>query len=108
MTPTGLTLVYGQKEGNPTGQVQWGEDYRLSVFEEGTWRAVPIIIENAFWDGIAYGFAGDEDLEASISWEWLYGELPAGYYRLVKEFMDFRGTADFDTAKYWVEFKISE
>lgn len=108
VTPTGLTLVYGQKEGNPTGQVQWGEDYRLSVFEEGTWRAVPTIIENAFWDGIAYGFAGDEDLEASISWEWLYGELPAGTYRLEKEFMDFRKTADFDKAMYWVEFEISE
>ena len=31
VTPTGLTLVYGQKEGNPTGQVQWGEDYHMSV-----------------------------------------------------------------------------
>lgn len=108
VTPTGLTLVYGQKEGNPTGQILWGEDYRLLVQEDGTWKDVPMVVENAIWNGIAYGFAGDEDLEATISWEWLYGKLPAGTYRLEKEFMDFRGTADYDTAMYWVGFEIEE
>ena len=108
VTPTGLTLVYGQKEGNPTGQVQWGEDYHLSVLEEGTWKDVPSIIENAVWNGIGHGFAGDEDVEATISWEWLYGKLPAGTYRLEKVFMDWRGPGDYDEATYWVEFEISE
>ncbi len=108
VTPTGLMLVYGQKEGNPTGQVQWGEDYHLSVLEEGIWKDVPSIIENAVWLGIGHGFAGDGDVEAPISWEWLYGELPAGTYRLEKEFMDWRGPGDYDEATYWVEFKISE
>ena len=108
VTPTGLTLVYGQKEGNPTGQIQWGEDYHLSVLEEGTWKDVPFKIENAVWNGIGHGFAGDEDVEAAISWEWLYGKLPAGTYRLEKEFMDWRDPGDYDTATYWVEFKISE
>ncbi len=106
ITPTGLTLVYRQSEGNPTGQIQWGEDYCLSVLEEGMWKEVPTVIENAVWNMIAYGFAGDEDVEATVSWEWLYGKLPTGTYRLEKEFMDHRGPGDYDTAVYRVEFEI--
>ena len=108
VTPTGLTLVIKKNGGNPTGRIEWGEAYQLAVLENGTWKDVPTIIDNAVWDAIAYGFFENSDVELSVSWEWLYGQLPAGTYRLTKEFMDFRETADFDTAKYWVEFKISE
>ena len=108
VSPTGLTLVYGQTKGNPTGQIQWGDAYQLSVFEEGTWKDVPIIVKNAVWNAIAYGFGGDKDVESTVSWEWLYGKLPTGTYRLEKEVMDFRGTGDYDTAVYWVEFEITE
>jgi hypothetical protein len=108
VTPTGLTLVIKKNGGNPTGRIEWGEAYQLAVLENGTWKDVPKIIDNAVWDAIAYGFFENSDVELSVSWEWLYGQLPAGTYRLTKEFMDFRETADFDTAKYRVEFEITE
>ena len=41
-----------------------------------------------------------------IDWNWLYGELPAGKYRIGKEIMDFRGTGDYDTSIYFAEFEI--
>lgn len=106
VTPTGLTLVYRQTKGNPTGQLQWGEDYCLSVLEEGIWKEVPTVIENAIWHRMAYGFGGEKDVEATVSWEWLYGKLPTGTYRLENEFMDHRGPGDYDTAVYRVEFEI--
>lgn len=106
VTSTGLTLVYRQTEGNPTGQIQWGEDYCLSVLEEGLWREIPTVIEDAIWHRMAYGFGGDKEVEVTVSWEWLYGKLPAGTYRLEKEFMDSRGPGDYDTAVYRVEFEI--
>ncbi|MBE5930864.1 MAG: hypothetical protein E7268_07425 [Lachnospiraceae bacterium] len=108
VTPTGLTLVCTQEGGNPTGDLQCGEDYRLIALEDGVWKDVPTVLGNFIWDSLAYPIPKRQDRAFEISWEWLYGELPAGYYRLVKEFMDFRGTADFDTAKYWVEFEITE
>lgn len=36
----------------------------------------------------------------------LYGELPAGTYRIVKPISDFRGSGDYDTEECWVEFEI--
>ncbi len=106
VTPTGLTLVCTQEGGSPTGDLQCGEDYRLIVLENGTWKDVPTVLGNFIWDSLAYSIPKGQDREFEISWEWLYGKLPAGTYRLTKEFMDFRETADFDTAKYWVEFEI--
>ena len=36
----------------------------------------------------------------------LYMELPAGTYRLVKGFTDFRESGDYDNFAYWTEFEI--
>lgn len=108
VTPTGLTLVCTQKGGNPTGELTCGTDYHLIVLEDGGWKDVPTVIDEYAWDSLAYPISKGQDREFEISWEWLYGKLPAGTYRLTKEFMDFRETGDYDTAKYWVEFEITE
>lgn len=108
VTPTGLTLVCTQKGGNPTGELQCGTEYHLIVLEDGIWKDVPTIIEEYGWNSMAYLISEGQDTEFDISWEWLYGKLTAGTYRLTKGFMDFREAGDFDTAKYWVEFAITE
>ncbi len=108
VTPSGLILVCTKKGGNPTGRLMCGTDYRLLVSENGTWKNVPTVIENYGWDDLGYRISEEKATEFPISWEWLYGKLPAGTYRLAKEFMDHREAGDYDTATYWVEFKISE
>ncbi len=108
VTPTGLTLVCTQKGGNPTGELTCGTDYHLIVLKDGVWKDVPTVIEEYVWDSLAYPISKGQDREFEISWEWLYGKLPAGTYRLTKGFMDFRETGDYDTAVYWVEFEITE
>lgn len=108
VTPTGLTLVCTQSGGEPTGELQTGSDYKLITLKDGTWSDVPTIIENYGWTSEAYMIALGESRNFDITWEWLYGALPAGTYRLTKGFMDFRGTGDYDTAEYWTEFVIEE
>ena len=108
VTPTGLTLVCTQKGGNPTGELTCGTDYHLIVLEDGVWKDVPTVIEEYAWNSLAYHFPEGQDTEFDYTWEWLYGTLPAGTYRLTKGFMDFRETGDYDTAVYWVEFEITE
>ena len=44
--------------------------------------------------------------EMNINWEYAYGELKPGYYRLKKEFNDFREPGDFDKETYEVYFTI--
>lgn len=106
VTPTGLTLVCTKNGGNPTGLLRCGTDYRLIVLKDGTWKDVPTVIEEYGWNSLAYNFPEGQDTEFELSWEWLYGKLPAGTYRLTKGFMDFREAGDYDTAVYWVEFEI--
>ncbi len=106
VTPYGLTLVCTQSGGEPTGELQTGSDYNLIVLKDGTWQEVPTIIEDYGWTAEAYLIAKNDVREFEIKWEWLHGKLPAGTYRLVKSFMDFRETGNYDTFDYWVEFEI--
>lgn len=106
VTPSGLTLVCTQSGGEPSGDIMTGEDYYLTVWKKGHWRMVMPVIENYGWNSLAHWITKDTDTEFEIDWKWLYGELEPGTYRLVKEFMDFRKTADYDEAIYWVEFVI--
>lgn len=106
VTPSGLTLICTQSGGEPTGELMTGEDYYLTVWKKEHWRMVVPVIENYGWNSLAHWISKDADTEFEIDWKWLYGELEPGTYRLVKEFMDFRKTADYDKAAYWVEFVI--
>lgn len=108
VTPTGLTLVCAKEGGNPTGELMCGTDYRLLVFEDGMWKHVPTVIEEYGWDDMGYPVTDGKSREFELSWEWLYGKLPAGTYRLAKDFIDWRDSGDWDEATYWVEFEISE
>lgn len=108
VSSVGLTLVCNKNGGNPTGELNCGTDYRLIMLENGTWKDVPTVIEEYGWNSLAYHFPEGQDTEFDYNWEWLYGRLPAGTYRLTKGFMDFRGAGDYDTAMYWVEFEIEE
>ena len=64
--------------------------------------------------GQGQGFGGvitatvtmEGDTSWPVSWEWVYGALEPGVYRLTKSFMDFRDSGDYDTQTYSVEFAI--
>lgn len=105
VTESGLTLVCTQSGGELTGELQTGSDYKLIVLKEA-WEDVPTIIEDYGWTAEAYMIAKDDVTEFEIKWEWLYGKLPAGTYRLVKGFTDFRESGDYDNFAYWTEFEI--
>ena len=107
VTPTGLALVITQQGGSPTGQLQYGSDYTLEVRTGDTWQEVPDIVEGNFaWDDIAYLVTMDGQTEETVNWDWLFGPLSPGPYRLSKRVMDFRDTGDYDTQVYQVEFDI--
>ena len=111
VTLTGLTLVVKQEGGNPTGNIMTGEAYYLITLTDETWEMVeelplPEGVDGRGFNSLAYWIEKGETKEFAIDWEWIFGELPGGTYRIVKEFMDFRETGDYDTFDYWVEFEI--
>lgn len=109
VTPAGLKLVITQSGGEPTGELQTGIDYVLEQRSGDNWTAVESLMQESeiAWEAIAYLIPMDDTTEMDISWEWLYGTLPAGEYRLGKEIMDFRGPGDYDTQMYYVGFGIA-
>lgn len=108
VTSKGMTLVCSQSGGEITGELECGSDYSLLVNTNGVWNAVPYLVDEVAWTAEAYGLPLDGSIEFELKWERLYGKLPAGTYRIVKGFMDFRGPGDYDSATFHTEFGITE
>ena len=82
---------------NTNKDIQCGEDFCLEMQDEetGEWRGADTVIDDAAFDAIAYMIQKDSPYEAVIDFEWLYGKLEPGRYRIVKTITDFRETGDY-------------
>lgn len=107
VTPKGITVKIEQFGGNPSGTLEYGADYVLETTVDDEWQPVETITgEPLVWNALAYGVKMNDISEININFEYGYGELKPGYYRLKKEFMDFRAPGDFDKDTYIVHFTI--
>lgn len=106
VTPNGATIVFKQKGGNVTGELQTGEAFWIERLSGNKWVAVDTLplIDYAFYM-VAYMVNCDGETELATNWHWLYGALGGGRYRIAKEVMDFRGTGDFDEQIYYAYFE---
>ena len=85
---------------------QYGQQYFIQKYEDGRWYHVPYVIEDFGFEDIEYGLEKDSKSEFTIDWNWLYGSLEIGEYRIVKDIMDFRATGDYDVYTLTAEFTI--
>lgn len=109
VTPSGLTLVCTQSGGEFTEEFSGlitGEAYYLVKIKNKSGRLVSTVIKDYGFDAIAYIIPLNADTEFNVNWEWLYGELEPGTYRLVKGFTELRENGNHIDADYWVEFVI--
>lgn len=106
VTPTGLTLVFTQSGGAPTGELQTGSPFWLEKYVGGAWKTVPLVPVCVDWTMEAYLIPMNDSVEREVNWQYLYGEIPAGTYRIGKEIMDFRESGDYDQRNYYAEFSI--
>ena len=108
ITPTGLTIVCTQQDSEPTGELHTGSYYGLEVLRDGEWVAVDLLpMEHELaWTMEAWGIPANAETEWEVNWSRLYGELPAGSYRISKSVPDFRGSGDFDKKTYYAGFDI--
>ena len=106
VSSTGCTLVFEQSGGNVTGQLQMGPAYVIQeVNDDNIWTDVTMQYPLA-WNDIAFLIESDGKTEEEINWVYGYGELKPGHYRIKKEVMDIRGTADYDTYEICAEFDV--
>ena len=84
LTNTGAAIVITDLSGEDN---TYGEWYRIDKLEEGKWYELEDIVEgNVGWHAIGHSVGEDNKLTMEVDWEWLYGSLENGKYRIVKDF----------------------
>ena len=110
ITPTGLTIKCTQSGGRPAGELRTGSWYVLQKWtQENGWEEMPYIIDGEIaWTSEAWTIPMDNTCEWEVDWEWLYGTVPNGKYRIGKEIMDFIPSRDYEREVCFIEFEITE
>lgn len=100
-----LTVVL---ENNSGSQCTYGEYYKLEKRINDQWYQVPVTFDGDYgFNSIGYNLFSGDAQEWTVDWNWLYGNLGEGEYRIVKDILDFRGTSDYDTYFLSAEFTIT-
>ena len=84
VTASGLTVRFRQYGERDYDEFFFGEGYMLFRQEGDGWTEVPQVIDNGRFtaEGILIPALGETELETD--WEWLYGILAPGTYRITK------------------------
>lgn len=104
----GAKLFFVQSDGNPKGDLEYGDDFIIEKNLAGEWTEAPIVVAGNYgFNSIAYQIAKNEVTNFEIDWKWLYGELEPGEYRIGKEIMDFVETGSYDKYMLYIHFIIN-
>lgn len=105
---TGADLSFIQYDGNPRGDLEYGDDFIIEKNEKGEWKEATIVLEGVYgYNAIAYHITKDGVTDFEIDWEWLYGELESGEYRIGKGVIDFLETGSYDKYMIYAHFVIN-
>ncbi|WP_261176872.1 immunoglobulin-like domain-containing protein [Anaerobacillus sp. CMMVII] len=104
VSSTGLTVTL---ENNSDKHCIYGEHFQLEKRIKGQWYQVPVALDGNYgFNDIGYELASSDVREWAVDWEWLYGSLDKGEYRMVKDILDFRNTGNYDKHYLTVEFTV--
>lgn len=108
VTPTSVTINCSQKDGQYVKELITGSFFCIQKLEDGEWVDVPYKDnEIAFcWTAEAWIIPLNDNVSWDVNWDWIYGELSSGEYRIGKEIMIFRKTGDYDESIMYANFII--
>ena len=109
VTQKGLTLLCHHSGGENVAELHTGTYYVLQKLENESWVDVEYLPQEhpVGWTMEALLIEKESTTSWNVNWEWLYGELPAGEYRIGKVITNFRGTGDYDEELCYAEFVIA-
>lgn len=104
VTPESATFAYDNRTDRT---FTLGEAYTLEVHLDNRWYLLPVIVEGEYgFQDIGYDLPPDEMIEMEINWEWLYGTLTPGEYRIIQEVLDVDEPGDYETYTIATEFEV--
>lgn len=108
ITPTGMTLKCSQLGNKISDELYTGSRFVVEKWtQKDGWKEVNTTKEVA-WTGEAWIVPLNDTVEWEVSWDWLYGKLPKGKYRIGKEFMGIKENNQSQQVVYYAEFGILE
>ena len=111
VTPTSLMIVCNQSGGEAVADLDTGSWYILEQWtQKDGWKEVQWKPQeyDVGWTSEAWIIPKNDSVKWNVEWEWLYGELTSGKYRIGKEITNFKGTGDYEKAVYYAEFEIEQ
>ena len=82
VTPAGAVVTIQDDNREP---FVYGEWFRIEREKDGVWYEVKTKISNYGFNEIGWLTDESGELTMTVNWEWLYGKLPAGQYRILKQ-----------------------
>ena len=82
VTPAGVTVVIQDDNREP---FVYGEWFVIEREKDGVWYEVKTKITDHGFNEIGWLTDESGELTMTVNWEWLYGKLPAGQYRILKQ-----------------------
>ena len=95
---TGATIVIKDTNEKQNTYTDW---YVIEKEENGNWYQLDTKVEDYGFNDIAYLPNENKEVKFVMDWEWLYGKLPLGSYRILKKVND--GSANIIS----IEFNIA-
>jgi len=82
VSPTGATVTIKDTNAVPFTYGGW---FKVEKESHGKWVEIDTVISSYAVNCVGFVPDSNDEIVMEIKWEWLYGELPAGTYRLLKE-----------------------
>jgi len=93
-SPNSISFHFENKTEN---SYTYGEDYVLYSREGNDWHIVEPIIEKWGFTAIGYTLEPQSVTDTiTIDWQWLFGQLPLGEYKIQKDVLFIREPGDYD------------
>ena len=82
ISSTGATIVIKDNNKEPYTYDEW---YAIEKEENGKWYQLSTIPEEYGFNDLGYIVDDHNEVKFTIDWEWLYGQLEEGHYRILKQ-----------------------
>lgn len=104
LTKTGATVIITDLSGDDN---TYGDEFRIDKKENNKWKKLEVVVRGDYgFHMVGYHVNEDDILEMDINWEWLYGKLSKGEYRIVKSAAITKDNSYLGDKYVYVEFVI--
>lgn len=82
LSAKGATLIIRDTNDEP---YTYGDWYKLEKYVDGKWVDVEPLVDDYFFNEMGYVPNENDEVRFTMNWEKIYGELPLGSYRILKQ-----------------------